>query len=275
MDIVLSIANWLLPLAYLALAIDYGATFILRTRVHARHPGILLVVVFHAAFLATLAVWSGGLALGSMPELLSVIALCCALVYGVTEHVCRDRRAGAFVFALVFLVQYSSAVYLAGALSRHGAAGEAVRSGWALLHYVPATLAYTAIAFAAVYALLYLAGQRSIKQHRLGLLFDRLPPLELLGRMSWYALLVGLAFITVAIVTGALLAGHGGTPHPGHGPDPKVLAKIVTGVAAWIACTVAVLGRWLGRWSVARVSRIAVAGAAVVLVMFVVSAALS
>jgi len=275
MNILLTIANWLLPLAYLAVTIDYGATFILRTRTRVRNPWIVAVAVLHAGFLATWAGRSGGLALGSMPELLSVIALCCALVYGVTELVCRDRRAGAFVFALVFLVQYTSAVYMAGVLSRHPAANGACRSGWALLHYVPAILAYTAVAFAAVYALLYLAGQRSIKQHRLGLLFDRLPPLELLGRMSWYALLVGLVFITVAIVTGALLAGHSGTGQATGAGGLKVIAKIVTGLAAWVACTVAVLGRWLGRWSVSRVSRIAVAGAAVVLVMFVASAALS
>ncbi|MHC4716831.1 MAG: cytochrome c biogenesis protein CcsA [Planctomycetota bacterium] len=275
MDLLLSIANWLLPLAYLALAIDYGATFILRTRIHARTPGILLAGIFHVAFLASWAVRSDGLALGSIPELLSVIALCSTLVYGATETVCRDRRAGAFVFLLVFLVQYSSAVSLAGGPSGLAGPEADARSGWALLHYVPAALAYTAIAFAAVYDLLYLSGQRSIKQHRVGLLFDRLPPLELLGRMSWYALLVGLAFITVAIVTGAVLWGGGGSASPDHAPDPKIIAKIVTGLAAWAACTVAVLGRWLGRWSVARVSQIAVAGSAVVLVLFVSSAVLS
>ena len=275
MDLLLSVANWLLPLAYLAVGIDYGATFILRSRIHARTPWILLVVTLHVALLASWAVRSGGLALGNIAELLSVIALCCALVYGVTEIICRDRRAGVFVFLLVFLVQYSSAMFLVAGPSVSAGGAAATRSGWALLHYVPATLAYTALAFAAVYALLYLSGQRSIKQHHVGLLFDRLPPLELLGRTSWYALLVGLAFITVAIVTGAVLSGHGGPASSGHGLEPKIIARIVTGLAAWVVCMVAVLGRWLGRWSVSRVSYIAVAGAAVVLALFVASMVLS
>jgi len=271
MDLVLSIANWLGPLAYLAVAMDYGATFLFRRRVRARRPWVAAVVLLHAAFLAAWAARSGGLALGDVGELLSVIALCCALVYGITELICRDRRAGVFVFALVFLVQYASAAHLAGAAGR-AAPAEGLRGGWALLHYVPATIAYTALAFAAVYALLYLAGQRSLKRHRLGLLFDRLPPLELLGRMSWFALLVGWVCITAAIVTGAMLWRRGG---PAAGAEPKIIAKIVIGLAAWVACAAAVLGRWLGRWPVARVARIAVAGAAGVLVLFVASAALS
>lgn len=49
MDALLSVTNWLVPLVYLALAIDYGATFILRIRTHARNPGVILAI---AALLA-------------------------------------------------------------------------------------------------------------------------------------------------------------------------------------------------------------------------------
>ena len=265
LDALLPVGNWLLPLAYLALAIDYGATFILRTRTHARNPGILVVGLIHLLWLVGWG-YHVGLTLPSIPQLLSVIVLCSVAVYGLTELICRDRRAGVFVLLLLFLLQYSSAIGLAGSAD---AAGRG-RGLQGQLHYIAASLAYTAMAFAAVYAVLYIAGQRNLKQHRLGLLFDRLPPLELLGRMSWYALLVGFGFITIAIITGMSFR-HAGPSGESAAIPTKILAKIITGVVAWIACAVAIAGRWLGRWSVLRVSRIAVIGFAVVVVLFMAS----
>ena len=38
MNAVFRTANWLLPLLYLVVLIDYGATFFLRTRTHKRNP---------------------------------------------------------------------------------------------------------------------------------------------------------------------------------------------------------------------------------------------
>ena len=265
MDVLVSAANWLLPLVYLALAIDYGATFILRTRTHARSPGVLLAVILHIAFLVLWGVHSQRPPLTSIPELLSVIALCCAILYGGTELLCRDRRAGVFVFLLVFLLQYSSSIFLT-ATKGQGGSGQ--------YHMIPASLAYTSMAFAAMYALLYLTGQRNLKQHRFGLLFDRLPPLELLGKMSGYALLVGFGLMTVTIVTGSVFFGRSGGERSLLS-NPKILTKIITGLVAWGACAVAILGKWFGKWSVSSVSRIALVGFLVVVVLFATSIILS
>ncbi len=270
LDALLPVGNWLLPLAYLALAIDYGATFILRTRTHARNPGILVVGLVHLLWLIGWG-YRVGLTLPSIPQLLSVIVLCSAAVYGLMESIWRDRRAGVFVMLLLFLLQYFSALGLAG--SAADPVGEG-RSLQAQLHYIPATLAYTTMVFAAVYAALYITGQRNLKKHRLGLLFDRLPPLDLLGRMSWYALLVGFGFITIAIITGMFFR-HADQSGESAGIPAKILAKIITGVVTWIVCAVAIAGKWLGRWSTLRVSRFAVIGFTVVVVLFVASILLS
>jgi hypothetical protein len=53
------------------------------------------------------------------------------------------------------------------------------------------------------------------------------------------------------------------------------VSKIVAGSAAWLVVAVAVLGRWLGRWSQARVAAIAVVGFLVVMALLVVSGLLS
>ena len=274
MDTLLSILNWLLPLVYLALAIDYGATFILRNRTHVRNPGVFLAIVFHVAFLVLWGVRFGGLPLVSNYEILSVVAVSSAAVYWAIELVTRDRRAGVFVFLLIFLLQYTSSASLSVMIAHAGDSGH-MQAGLGRLHVLPAVLAYTALAFGAVYATLYLVGQRNMKHHNFGLLFDRLPPLDLLGRMSFQSMQVGFAFMTITIITGGVLFhrfGSGGGAMP---IDPKLLAKIVIGSAAWIIFAMDVFGKYILKWSVSRVSAITLAGFLIIAVLFVTSLALS
>jgi len=265
MDTLLALAKWVLPLVYLALAIDYGATFILRVRTHARNPGVVVAIVLHAAVLIARGVRLGGAPVDTVAEVLSLVAVSSAVVYWAIESFTRDRRAGVFVFLLVFLCQYTASLLLAAGRGP-GHAGP----GW--LHIVPACLAYTAMGFAALYAGLYLLGQRNLKQHRVGLLFDRLPALERLGAMCWGALLVGLVFMTVSIVTGAMMYSRGTA---GGGIEAKVTAKIIIGSIAWLTCAAGVLGRRLAKWSLVRVAVVAVIGFVVVVAYLVTSIVMS
>jgi ABC-type uncharacterized transport system permease subunit len=273
MDTLLLILNWLLPLGYLALAIDYGATFILRNRTHVRNPGVILMIVFHAAFLALWGVRFGGLPLTSNYEILSVVALSSSAVYWAIELITRDRRAGVFVFLLIFLLQYTSSIRLPILIEQAGDLIESSQYGWGRLHVLPAALAYTAMAMAAIYATLYLIGQRNIKHHNFGLLFDRLPPLDLLGRMSFQSLLVGFAFMTVTIITGVLFSQL--RPHAAESMDPKLMAKIIIGTAAWLVCAVDLFGKYVLKWSISRVAAVTLTGFLIVAALFVTSVALS
>lgn len=271
MDDLLTIANWLLPLFYLALLIDYGATFFMAVRVHARSPWVIAVVAVHATFLVLRGVHGGYSPLVNQYGILSIIAVSMAALYWVLERIGRDRRAGLFIFGLVFLFQYTASVFLP---SMAKAAPEVAGPWWSRLHVVPAALAYTALSLGGVYGLLHLVSQRILKQHRFGPLFDRLPPLDLLGKMTWWALLHGFGFMTVSIATGMWLA-HAGMTSEGHVIVPKLAAKIAIGSAAWVICLVAILGKTAGKWSMSRISRIAVAGFLAIMVLLVASATLS
>ena len=265
METLLAIAEWFLPLIYMGLAIDYGATFILRTRTHVRNWGVVGAIVFHAVYLILRGVHLGGAPVDTVAEVLSLVAVSSAAVYWAIESFTHDRRAGVFMFLLIFLCQYTASILPAVAPGTPHAG-----SGW--LHLVPACLAYTAMGFAALYAGLYLLGQRNLKQHRVGLLFDRLPPLELLGTMSWHALLVGLVFMTVTMATGAMASAGRPTGQP---LETKITVKIIISTIAWLTCGTGVIGRWLAKWSLARVSIIALAGFVVVVAYLVISVALS
>lgn len=271
METVLILAQWLLPLLYLALVIDYGATFFMRTRTEVRERGLLVVIVLHTAFLVGLGVHRGYPPLFNAYEVLTLIALCTTVVYCIVERLGRDRRTGVFVFLMVFLLQYTASVFLVGARAPEApAAGEQISRS---VHSIVATLAYTALAVAAVHGALHLIGRRNLKRHNFGVLFDRLPPLELLGRICWYAVVGGLAFMTVSVATGVLVAGQAGGADGG--PSPKVMAKIIMGLLTWVICAVAVGGKLLGKWQDSRISIVATGGAAAVAVLLVVSLILS
>ena len=270
MPCVLEIGSGVLPLLYLALLIDYGATFFLRTRTHTRSPWLLAVIVVHAALLALRAVQVGHPPVSATPEILSLLALATAAVYAWVEFVHRDRRTGVFVLLLAFLFQYTSSILLAGHVA--AATEAAAPAAWSRLHVLPALVAYTALAFAGIYGILYLLAQRSLRLHQFGVFFDRLPPLDLLGPMTWHALLTGFVFMTIAILSAPLMM-HGGSE--AGGITAKVASKIITGSAAWLVYATAVLGRWLGKWPASRVAAIAVVGFVVVMVLLAASGLLS
>ena len=264
------VVNGLLPLLYLALLMDYGATFFMRTRTHVRTPWLGVVLGIHAALIVLRGVHEGHPPLASAADILSAVALATAAVYALVELAGRDRRTGIFVLSLVFLMQYASTVLMAAS---HEAIVAEAASGWSRLHVLPAVVAYTAMGFAGVYGLLFLLAQRDLREHRFGMLFDRLPPLDLLGRMTWHALLVGFVFMTVTIATAPLLMGH--TDGAADGVTAKVWAKIIAGSAAWLISTAAVLGGWLGKWPPSRIAGISLVGFVVVMVLLVASGLLS
>ena len=266
MEMILTVAEWLLPLLYLVLVIDYGVTFFQRVRAHSHNLWIPVIIVLHAAFLTLRGIHFNRPPLFNGYELLSVISLSTTIVYYIVERVSRDRRTGVFVFLVVFLLQYTSSVFLTEASVV--ASGGGARQGWLSVHTVAAMLAYTALALAGVHGALHLIGRRNLKRHNVGLLFDRLPPLQSLGRVSWYAIVSGLVFITIAVATGSKMKGDGPM-------SAKIVTKIVMGSVTWVVCAAAVLGKGLGKWSDSRVAWIATVGFLTVAGLFVASLVLS
>ena len=269
MPALLAVGGALLPLLYLALAIDYGATFFLRTRTHGRTPHLLVVVVLHLGYVVLRGLDLGHAPVTGTPEVLSVLALATAAVYALVELASGDRRTGVFVLLLAFLFQYAGSFLTAGEAGGPSA-GAPAGGLWAGLHVLPALVAYTALAFAGVYGALYLVARRDLRRHRFGVLFDRLPPLQTLGPMAWHALLTGFVAMTVSIAVAPLMFGDGGGEM-----SAKIVSKIITGSVAWVVCAAAVLGRWLGRWPDVRTSAVAVVGFLLVMALLAVSGALS
>lgn len=128
-------------------------------------------------------------------------------------------------------------------------------------HVTLAILAYAAFALSCVISILYLVQSRQIRRGRTGLLFSRLPPLEVLGRMNRTSVSIGLAVLTLSLCLGLVRAEQVWTTLA----DPKI---------EWALLTLAVYGLllWMERrgWEGPRVAMLSILGFCVVLFSYTV-----
>lgn len=180
-----------------------------------------------------------------------------ALTYLALELYHRQRSVGALVlpFILVFFV----AAHLAppDKLSPPDAHGPLFA-----LHVTLNILAYSAFALAFVLSLIFLIEERFVRSHKLGDVVWRLPPLELLERMSRSSVLVGLISITIGTSLGFLWVYRDKYSFY----DPKyavtLLVLVLYVVYFWLARTTA--------WRGARASKLCVFNFVLVFLSFTV-----
>ncbi|MEF8788132.1 MAG: cytochrome c biogenesis protein CcsA [Planctomycetota bacterium] len=267
MKLVLLGISALLPLLYLGLLLDYGATFLLQSRTTGRTPWLWGVVGLHGGFLAAQIFYLDHPPLQGGAALMGLLAFCTALVYLVVELATGERRTGAFMMVPVLLFQYGATL-----LGTAQVGTVAPQPEWLGLHVPPALLAFVGLTVSAVYAALHLALRRNLKRHHVGVFFDRLPSLDLLATMSWHSLLLGFGFLTLAIVTGAVYFGPTAGVSALFDGNPWLAAKVAAGVVAWLIYLATVVGRFAGSWSSGRISRFSLTGFCAVVVVLGLSA---
>jgi HemX protein len=116
----------------------------------------------------------------------------------------------------------------------------AFRGPWFTLHVVLAMLGYAGLTVAFAAGLMYLLQFRELKGKRFGAVFRFFPPLDTLDRIGRRALLVGLPFLTVALLLGWAWAERFGPPMGFGNP------KVVWGVVTWLVFVVALAARSRG-----------------------------
>ncbi|HYL82602.1 MAG TPA: cytochrome c biogenesis protein CcsA [Candidatus Angelobacter sp.] len=130
---------------------------------------------------------------------LSLLGWLLALTYLGLELYHRERSVGALV--LPFILVFFLAAHLAPAdrLSPPDAHGPTFA-----FHVTLNILACSAFALSFVLSVIFLIEERFLRSHKLGGVVWRLPPLELLERMTRSSVLVGLISITIGMIFGFL-----------------------------------------------------------------------
>lgn len=182
-----------------------------------------------------------------------------ALTYLSLEVFHRQRSVGALVlpFVLAFFL-------FANATTPDHNTTVPARGVAFALHVTLSILAYAAFGLSCVLSVIYLAQQRLLQKHRAGGILWRLPPLELLDRMSQSSVFVGLIAITVGTALGFLWVDRltGELWHY----DPKYVVTLLVLAAYVIYLRLARNPSWRG----SRASRLCIFNFAIVIFSFTV-----
>lgn len=181
-----------------------------------------------------------------------------ALTYLGIELYHRQQSVGAFV--LPFILVFFLAAHLAppDRLSPPPAHGTTFA-----LHVTLSILAYAAFALSFVLSLIFLGEERLLRSHKLGEVVWRLPPLELLERMSQTSVLIGLVSIAIGTALGYLWVDR---LTEQHWYDPKYFITLLVLLLYIVYARVARSAAWRG----ARASKLCVFNFGVVVLSFTV-----
>ena len=169
----------------------------------------------------------------------------------------RERAIGPFLIPFIIL---TTAI---GLLLPDSAAAPAESTHGALfaLHVTLGILAYAAFTFSFVLSLLYLIQDRQLRHRTTGILFARLPALEVISRMNRTSVTVGLVTLGASLVIGLMRARMFGSSLA----DPKI---------SWALITVVIYGflLWMERrgWEGPRVAILSIVGFGVVMFSYTV-----
>ncbi|HEY7412294.1 MAG TPA: cytochrome c biogenesis protein CcsA [Vicinamibacteria bacterium] len=237
-----SLLNLLLPLLYGAATVAYAVDFFRDLAPAARRARRLLgvTIALHALYLGLRTVLYEHIPLASSFEVLTTVALALAVVYLWVERRTGVVKTGMFIVAFCFTFQAVSSAFLTNPLRFP----EVLRSPLFGLHTMAAVLGDTAFAVSAVYGVLFLLLHHELKASRFGIVYQRLPPLDVLARLSLRAAVLGLAFLTLTIAIGAVWAAQ---QFPGFHGDPKFLLILLVWLVYGAALGLNYRWGWNGR----------------------------
>ena len=199
-------------------------------------PVLILTLLVHAVLIYAETVYFGHCLVYSPFELMTMIAFTVTLTYLIVELATGERGTGFFFIGLALFFQILSGMFSPDVSVPDNSPLLAYPVG---LHISAAIFGYTAFTMSAVWGVLYLMQHHEIKANRFGVLYNRLPSLGLLERMSAVAAIIGLLFLSIAIVIAVWWL-------PGVLPDftwhdPKIIATTLV----WILYAAAVVMKYL------------------------------
>lgn len=236
----------LLPVLYGIAFFDYLLVFLTEDKTVRRlaRPLLFAAVGLNLLFLLGYTVYFEHVPLVSVYQVFGAIGFSLAVTYLWVESRTETPYTGPFILFLVMVFQ----IVNAEAPSLEPDFDRVLESPIFGFHVSSAVLGYSAFAAAAVYGLLYLLLYRQMRGKRFGLVFRRLPSLDILERMNFYASVVGVTFLGLGIILGAVWgireAQREYSPYGLDRPD----AKVITAIATFVIYGLNVLGRRFRGW---------------------------
>ncbi|MBI4208417.1 MAG: cytochrome c biogenesis protein CcsA [Deltaproteobacteria bacterium] len=223
--------------------------------------GVIVLFVGALAHLVVLVAASqklGHLPVTNLSESLSLLSWVVVVVYLVSSSRQSLPGIGASVSLMASLLLLIS-FYLPKSATLEP---QELRIFWFPLHILFSIGGDAFLLVASLGGLFYLLQERQVKWKHLGLLFKRLPSLEVLDELSYAGLAVGFVLLTLGILSGALWAEHA------WGKFWSWEAKQTLSFVTWFAYGVVLQGRLFWGWRGRRSSLLSLLGLAALIFSF-------
>jgi ABC-type uncharacterized transport system permease subunit len=240
MNAVIDFSNILLPFLYIITFFLYSYDFMKGGKrfTNSKRLILFLTLLFHIFYLISRTVEFDHPPITNVFEIFTVLAFCVSFSYFILELVTDIRGTGPFIIIISILFQIISSLFIEDLTEVR----EVLRSNLLGSHVLTALGGYSGITISAVYGFLYLILYKDIKLNRFGLVFNRLPSLDVLEKLSYYSAIIGFVLLTIAIAIGLVWLPQA---FPNFSfADPKLIGSSLV----WLLYGIGILSKIFGKW---------------------------
>lgn len=259
----IDILNVLLPLFYALAFAVYCFDFFNEKKFISDSKRIILFVtlLLHTFYLISRTIEYNHPPITNKFEIFSLIAFSIGFSYFVLELLTDIRGTGAFIILFSLVFQIISSIFI----EHSYIVPEVLRNRLLGLHVINALLGYSGITVSAVYGLLYMLLYKNLKTNKFGLIFNRLPNLEILEKLSFYSAVIGFVLLTFAIIIGIIWLPSA-FPHFSYF-DPKLIGTLFV----WFIYGIGILSKLLGSLNGKKVILFSLIGFVVAIISLIIT----
>lgn len=238
------IMSSVLPLFYLVVVFLNAYIFFGRNKKLENWAPVVIIclIVAHVIHLIFRGIAIDTFPLATKLDALSLLALAIIILILIIELSSENKTTIFFAVFLSFIIQTISSLYYSWDIIEH----PLLQNPYYSVHVALTILGYSAVSISALYAFLYIMLNHHIKSHRLGIIYEKLPPLRNLERLSIRSVQIGIITLGLGIILGHLQAKEVlGTYWP---MDPKVIYNNIIWFGYFLGLVIAQLNKWRGRW---------------------------
>jgi len=235
--------NFLLPVVYLITFLFYYTDFYRGDGklINIKRVFLFISLLLHLLYIVLRTIAFDHTPITNVFEIFTILAFAIGFSYFLLELVTDIRGTGLFIIIISFFFQIISSLFIEDLVE----VKEVLKSNLLGIHVITALLGYAGFTISAVYGFLYLVLYKDIKLNKFGLIFNRLPNLEVLEKLSYYSAVIGFITLTVATVIGIIWL-------PSAFPDfsymdPKLIGTSLVWILYAIGITSKIMSKWKGK----------------------------
>lgn len=243
MNTTIDTINILLPFFYICTFGIYSFDFWKGEKrfTNSKRVFLFITLLLHIVYLLTRTIAFNHPPITNVFEIFTVLAFAVTFSYFILELITDIRGTGPFIIVISIVFQVISSILI----KDNPNVKDVLRSNLLGIHVFSALLGYSGITISAVYGFLYLTLYKDIKLNKFGLIFNRLPNLEVLEKLSYYAAVLGFILLTFAISIGIIWLPKAFPNF--HYLDPKLVGTFLVWVIYGIGIMTKALGKWRGK----------------------------